>query len=233
MPAVKKKPVAKTAAKGKGDWFHKKSPAAQKAYIAKHPTSIYAKQAKKAGADKVQTKAKEAAPAVDEKTAAAAEKKALKRVLASREKEPKLKANIKDNSPEKIKEHDDWNKKHRAAERAHDELVRARKQRELAKSKADWEAKKKSAGPSKRRTPAPAAKKQVSARLGKAAGPKKSPELKKLEAAHKALERTGPKGIPKTPAERAAYVKWREKIAKSAAAIRKATPEKRKKLTRR
>lgn len=226
MPAVKKKPVAKTAAKGKGDWFHKKSPAAQKAYIAKHPTSIYAKQAKKAGADKVQTKAKEAAPAVDEKTAAAAEKKALKRVLASREKEPKLKANIKDNSPEKIKEHDDWNKKHRAAERAHDELVRARKQRELAKSKADWEAKKAKA------TTKPTAK-ATTKPTAKAAGPKKSPELKKLEAAHKALERTGPKGIPKTPAERAAYVKWREKIAKSAEAIRKATPEKRKKLTRR
>ena len=140
MPAVKKKPAAKTAAKGKGDWFHKKSPAAQKAYIAKHPNSIYAKQAKKAGASKAQTK--EARPEVDEKAEAAAERKALKKVLASRKKEPKLEANIKDNSPEKIKEHDAWLKKHREAEREHANLVRARRRRELAKDKADWEAKK-------------------------------------------------------------------------------------------
>lgn len=140
MSAVKKKPAAKTAAKGKGDWFHKKSPAAQKAYIAKHPNSIYAKQAKKAGATKAQTKA--AGHAVDEKAAAVAERKALKKVHASRAKEPKLKANISDNTPEQIKKYDDWHKKHREVEREHDKLVRARKQRELEKSKADWEAKK-------------------------------------------------------------------------------------------
>ena len=69
MSAVKK-PAAKTAAKGKGDWFHKKSPAAQKAYIAKHPNSIYAKQAKKAGATPAKGKGKARAgtdPALAEK----------------------------------------------------------------------------------------------------------------------------------------------------------------------
>lgn len=32
-------------------WFHSKSPAAKKAYIAAHPNSIYAKQAKNARGD--------------------------------------------------------------------------------------------------------------------------------------------------------------------------------------
>nr|DAF93775.1 MAG TPA: hypothetical protein [Myoviridae sp. ctshb19] len=35
----------------KNHWFHSKSPAAQKAYIAAHPNSIYAKQAKHARGD--------------------------------------------------------------------------------------------------------------------------------------------------------------------------------------
>lgn len=37
-------------------WFHSKSPAAQKAYIAAHPKSIYAKQAKVARGDKQRAK---------------------------------------------------------------------------------------------------------------------------------------------------------------------------------
>lgn len=202
MPAVKKKPVAKSAAKGKGDWFHKKSPAAQKAYIAKHPTSIYAKQAKKAGATPAKGKGK-ALPGTDAKLA----DKYNKMLDTLMDKEPK----------EGSAAHAKWLVK------ANDLSVKYREARFGTKSALRLKAQlEKSAAKKAKATTKPTAK---------AAGPKKSPELKKLEAAHKALERTGPKGVPKTPAERAAYVKWREKIAKSAAAIRKATPEKRKKLT--
>lgn len=37
-------------------WFHSKSPAAKKAYIAAHPKSIYAKEAKAARGDKQRAK---------------------------------------------------------------------------------------------------------------------------------------------------------------------------------
>lgn len=37
--------MAKKPTKRAGDWFHKKSPAAQKAYIKAHPNSIYARRA--------------------------------------------------------------------------------------------------------------------------------------------------------------------------------------------
>ena len=203
MSAVKKKPAAKTAAKGKGDWFHKKSPAAQKAYIAKHPNSIYAKQAKKAGATPAKGKGKARAgtdPALAEKYSKMLDK------LHDREPNPGTKA------------HEKWAAKERDVALKHMEASFGT--RAALKLKKKWDA-----------ADAKRAKAKTSGTASKKSAAKKSPDLKKLEAAHKALERSGPRGVPKTMAEREAYTEWRKKIKKSAEAIRKATePAKKKRL---
>lgn len=185
MPAVKKKPAAKTAAKGKGDWFHKKSPAAQKAYIAKHPNSIYAKQAKKAGASP--TKGRRTAvgtdPALAEKYGKMLDK------LHDREPNPGTKA------------HEKWAAKERELALKHRKAAFGT--RSALQLERKW-----AAADAKR------AKAKTSGTATKKSAAKKSPELKKLEAAHKALERSGPRGVPKTPAEMEAYREWRKKNQK-------------------
>lgn len=52
MPVVKVKKSGSRGSASTNHWFHKKSPAAKKAYIAAHPNSIYAKSAKKGEAPK-------------------------------------------------------------------------------------------------------------------------------------------------------------------------------------
>ena len=200
MPAVKK-PAAN--GKGKGDWFHKKSPAAQKAYIAKHPNSIYAKQAKKEGA----TPAKGRGRA----------KVGTDPVLA--EKYSKMLDKMHDKEPNPgTKAHEKWAEKEREVALKHMEAKYGTKA--ALQLKKRWDA-----------AAAKRAKAKTSGTSSKKLAVKKSPELKKLEAAHKALERSGPRGVPKTPAEMEAYAEWRKKIKKSAEAIRKETePSKKKRL---
>ena len=64
----------------KDHWFHSKSPAAQKAYIAAHPNSIYAKGAKKGS---------KAAPAADKAKAMQAYRKLENRISDLEDREPK------------------------------------------------------------------------------------------------------------------------------------------------
>lgn len=63
-------------------WFHSKSPEAKKAYIAAHPTSIYAKQAKHARGDAQRARSIDAQKAAHAKRVKAAKDAREKRLAA-------------------------------------------------------------------------------------------------------------------------------------------------------
>lgn len=188
MPAVKKKPAAKTAAKGKGDWFHKKSPAAQKAYIAKHPNSIYAKQAKKAGASP--TKGRRTAvgtdPALAEKYGKMLDK------LHDREPNPGTKA------------HEKWAAKERELALKHRKAAFGT--RSALQLERKW-----AAADAKR------AKAKTSGTATKKSAAKKSPEVKKVAPApSKPAGKKGPKNVEFQKKELARKIKAAEKSIEKA-----------------